>query len=428
MTHPHDDEIDPTVAVPGSMAAQVRASRRPLAERQAGAGAGPAGPTTTNGAPGGPGGVTAGRSGAGGAPGADATAPLAPVDAQATGDLPPTQAQGEGAYRVPTDGSAPTPGRGAFDSAATPQDPGAQVSTAEIPALSEPAPTGWGPGGQGGPGWQAGPPPGGPGFGPSGPGGPGYGPGGPGPGAQGAPYGPGAPYAPGRPPSGAAPYPGPRPAGTRNGLPPANGAVVTLSVLWRLAVAALAIWALYETLVPVYEAGGWEGVGAQLTFFTTVNTILVALVMVLSVLRVLGPGPARNRLEGRHGWFRGMVTTYSVMTSVVFITLLEGALDERLSLVVHLVLPVAMVLDWLVVGRNQDRVPGYWPVLWVLPMFAYLALYMWQSDRWGYAIYPFVDPGASDFVSTVAFLLGGWLACGYLVWGIGRARGAVLGR
>ncbi|MGC5616842.1 Pr6Pr family membrane protein [Georgenia sp. Z1491] len=370
MTHPHDeDDIDPTVAVPGSMAAQVRASRGGSSGRPpAGTGSRPVSedPART-----------------------EAMAPVAPE---------------------------PRPGGAArFDSAATPQDPEARVTTAELPALSEPAPgPGWGP--------AAAVPPPGRGHAP----GPPYA---PGPGhAPGSPYGPGAPHAAGRPPSGAVPYRGPQSLGGRRGLPPANGGVVAISVLWRLAVAAVAIWAVYELLVPTYEVGGWPGLLDQLSFFTTVSTILVALVMAASVLRALSPGSARHRLEGRHGWFRGLVTTYSVMTAVIFVGVLEGSLEDRLSLVVHLVLPAAMVLDWLVVGRNQDRVPGFWPVLWVLPMFGYLAVYMWQSDRLGYPLYPFLDPGASDFLRTAAMLLGAWLVCGFLVWGIGRLRGAALGR
>lgn len=366
-------------------------------------------------------------------------------------------------------GTSASSGRSAAElSAATPQDPVAHDQTAELPALQEPAgpyPGGPGAGPYAGGGFVGGPGAGGPGAYAGGPGpsagsgyvgGPGARPyvGAPYPGGAGAgpyagrsgtapgPYPAGPGYGPGAPPSGTAaagrPYGtghygagphGAHPGATtarRGGLPPANGGVVAVSVIWRLAVAALAVWAVWEQLAPVHEWGGLEAVGRQLMFFTTISSVLVALVMTLSVLRVVGPGPARQRLEGRVGWFRGLVTTYAVMTAIIFNFLMEGSLEGTLSLVVHLVLPVAMLLDWLFVGRNQDRLGGGWPLLWILPMVGYLALYVWDAERQGQPMYGFLDPAARDFWTTVGALLAAWLVCGFVLWGIGRARGALL--
>src|SRR5699024_4727475 len=125
-------------------------------------------------------------------------------------------------------------------------------------------------------------------------------------------------YGPGGPPSGS----GPMPAGTRRAdgrdLPPAHPATVVVSVLWRAVVAALAIWSVAVPLTSAYEFGGLDGIVEQLKYFTTITGVLVALTMTLSVLRVLLPGDARHRLEGRVGWFRGMVTTYALMAGIIF--------------------------------------------------------------------------------------------------------------
>jgi hypothetical protein len=176
-----------------------------------------------------------------------------------------------------------------------------------------------------------------------------------------------------------------------------------------------------------YLSRGTDGLVDQLKYFTTVTAGLVAITMTLSVLRVLLPGDARHRLEGRVGWFRGMVTTYALMTGLVFNFLMEGSTGTTLSMVGHVVLPAAMVVDWLVVGRNQGRIGWYWQVLWLLPMLGYLALYYRDAVTEGYAMYAFLDPARDDFWTMVGVLMAAWLAAGMVLWGIGRVRERMLG-
>jgi hypothetical protein len=98
-------------------------------------------------------------------------------------------------------------------------------------------------------------------------------------------------------------------------------------------------------------------------------------------------------------------------------------------MLLHVVVPVLALTDWLLVGRDQARVRWWQPVAWLAYPAAYLALALVVLNHIGRrAPYYFLDPGAvgaASVVVNVCVLAGGALALGYALLVINRAVAVV---
>ncbi len=183
-------------------------------------------------------------------------------------------------------------------------------------------------------------------------------------------------------------------------------------------LAGLAWWGLSIAVL-----GDGEPEWMNLTYFTQISGLLVALTTTGSLLWPLWH---RGELEPRRGVLRGMSAACSMLTLIVFATLLGADYSTTASLLLHLVVPVGALLDWMLVGRNQGRVPGWVPLLWLVAPLAYLPLYVWATAARGGPLYDFLVPGDTTFLPVVGVLLIGFVVLFYLYWGIGRARRRIL--
>jgi hypothetical protein len=193
--------------------------------------------------------------------------------------------------------------------------------------------------------------------------------------------------------------------------------VLALVTVWRLAFAGVAWWAIYTGMTP---NGSWRW--TNLYSWSQVSTLAVALTATGSLL---WPVLVRGALEPRRGLLRGASTTYTVGTLILFPLLLGGDYESRASLLMHLVVPLLAIGDWLFVGRNQGRLRWWAPVAWLVVPLLYLPAYMYRSGV-ARPPYTFLDPAKGDFVTWVFVLVGAFLALGLVVWAVGRARGALL--
>lgn len=251
----------------------------------------------------------------------------------------------------------------------------------------------------------------------------------PAPGAQprhrqsaGSPYQPVPPGAAGPVPPGAAQGTGaPVPAADNRGLPPAHTLTVWLTWLWRLALLAASGYALWLMFVPLQSL---EARLDQVLYFTTLTTMVTALALFMGVMRplVLWGVPPRRKLEPRRGWLRGLATSMCVFTGLVFGILMGGGYSYAVSFIPHLLLPVAMVIDWVGFGRNQGRMPWYAPLAWSAVLLPYIWAYMRdaEADR---PMYGFLDPADPSWWTWIAGMVGGFLVIAIVIWGLGRLRG-----
>jgi len=99
------------------------------------------------------------------------------------------------------------------------------------------------------------------------------------------------------------------------------------------------------------------------------------------------------------------------------------------NLLLHVVVPVLALTDWLLVGRDQAQDRWWQPVAWLTYPAAYLALALVVLNNVGRrAPYYFLDPGAvgtASVVVNVCVLAGGALTLGYTLLVINRVVATV---
>ena len=126
---------------------------------------------------------------------------------------------------------------------------------------------------------------------------------------------------------------------------------------------------------------------------------------------------------------RGIATACLLIVAVVYNVLVPGTGSAPLwvSVLLHGVFPLAVLLDWLLIG---DRPPLRWRDLWVVlpyPMiWLTVVLIRGITDRW--VPYGFLLPerGTTSLSIHIIGLLTALLAAGALVWTASRSRGIYL--
>ena len=136
------------------------------------------------------------------------------------------------------------------------------------------------------------------------------------------------------------------------------------------------------------------------------------------------------RADARVG-IRGAMVLYVLIAGVIWNLFLTGHSMgyTPANLLLHIVVPVLALTDWLLVGRNQARVRWWQPVVWLAYPAAYLALALLVLNHVGRrAPYYFLDPGTigtPSVVLNICVLAAGALALGYSLLVINRAVATV---
>lgn len=213
-------------------------------------------------------------------------------------------------------------------------------------------------------------------------------------------------------------------------LPATHKMTFALTLVFRLIIVGMAGWSAFAMVHNAYQrTGTLEGAFDQAIYFTTLSVVIVTLAYGASILRVFKSGSLRTRMEPDQGWFRGLAVLMSVMTGIIFSALLDGTYPDVRGLFAHLLVPILVAIDWIFVGRNQERLHPAVPILWAVLILPYLAVYWWDAirDGGGGPMYDFLDPNADNFFTAVIGLLIGFLIAGYVLWAIGRLKGAISG-
>ena len=136
------------------------------------------------------------------------------------------------------------------------------------------------------------------------------------------------------------------------------------------------------------------------------------------------------RADTRVG-IRGAVVLYVLIAGVIWNLFLTGHSMgyTPANALLHVVVPVLALTDWLLVGRGQAQVRWWQPLVWLVYPAAYLALALVVLNNVGRrAPYYFLDPGTvgtATVVVNIAVLAGGALALGYTLLAINRAIATV---
>jgi hypothetical protein len=121
--------------------------------------------------------------------------------------------------------------------------------------------------------------------------------------------------------------------------------------------------------------------------------------------------------ESRSPWWRGAMVILLMLVCVTFITILNGSLTRPDSLLEHLITPVLVLADFLVVGRGVTK--WWYPITWLGFPLVYLIYYV-AAELTLYG--KFLNPGRSSFPFVVGGFMVALLAVGYLLHGYGKLR------
>ncbi len=183
-----------------------------------------------------------------------------------------------------------------------------------------------------------------------------------------------------------------------------NGRTSVISRLplasWRLFVAGCAALGIGNAVAALDL--WWDGLGVQ---------ACVAVMFAYFALAWVG----LVRPSTSWPWLRGGLATTLVLAAGA--QLLDGgSMTAAWSLLVHVVVPVLVGADYLLVGRTTGR--WWWPLTWALLPLAYLVYYAGA----GLLVYEFLDPFGSDYqLAVLGFLVAG-VAIGFVLFGLAGGR------
>jgi hypothetical protein len=186
-----------------------------------------------------------------------------------------------------------------------------------------------------------------------------------------------------------------------------------LRVTLRLAIVLAVVLALVAVATSTRSGLLW-----RLSTFTYQANVLAAAYYAWAL--------AWPRADARIG-VRGAVVLYVLIAGVIWNLFLTGHSMgyTPANVLLHVVVPVLALSDWLLFGRDQAHLRWWQPVVWLAYPAAYLALALAVLNHVGRrAPYYFLDPhtvGTASVVANICVLAGGTLALGYALLGINRA-------
>ena len=188
-------------------------------------------------------------------------------------------------------------------------------------------------------------------------------------------------------------------------------------ILIGIAVVGILVYA-YALRIAVGDVNPFDYFG----YFTNLTGLIAAGILI---------GTGFLGVSGRRApsWLtllRGLVTAYLIVVGVIYNVLVPGtgSAPPWVSVVLHVVFPVVVVLDWLLVG-DRPRLP--WRLLWLLlpypVMWLIVVLLRGVTDGW--VPYGFLLPerGPLSLLLHIVVLLAAVLLAGVLVWSASRFRG-----
>lgn len=195
---------------------------------------------------------------------------------------------------------------------------------------------------------------------------------------------------------------------------PTNRAVL------RVALRAAIVLAVAIALL-VVEFTSRSGVAWRLITFTYQANILAAAYYAWTLFA--------PKADARTG-LRGAVVLYVVVAGVVWNLLLTGRSMgyTPANFLLHVVVPVLAVSDWVLIGRGAGSAKWWQPLAWLAYPAAYLGLALIVLNRAGRrAPYYFLDPGSVGMAAVtvnVTLLAAGFVGLGYLLLAVARPRSA----
>lgn len=186
--------------------------------------------------------------------------------------------------------------------------------------------------------------------------------------------------------------------------------------LVRLGFVALAVAAIVTQLGVTFDRN--NSVPNFFSFFTIQSNVIALVMLLLSALIGLRGGELSRAME----MWRGGAVAWMATTGIVVVLLLSN-LNADLQLtepwvdtVLHQVMPIVMVLDWLM-APPRFRLDFRQALVWAAYPLLYCAYSLIRGPIVDWYPYPFLDPGQSGgYWAVAAYSVG--IAVGFvgLIW------------
>jgi hypothetical protein len=190
---------------------------------------------------------------------------------------------------------------------------------------------------------------------------------------------------------------------------------ITLVRLYRTLLGLLALSALVTEVATLHERGTLH-FGNFASYFTVESNVYAAVVLVVSGL-VLAASAERPWLA----LLRGAATLYLAITGLVFSLLLAGLEGVEFTavpwdnIVLHYLMPVAVVLDWLLAPPVR-RIPFQRGLLWLAFPLVYVVYSLIRGHSSHWYPYPFLDPGPRGYTGVIQSSIGIAICAAVLVF------------
>lgn len=194
-----------------------------------------------------------------------------------------------------------------------------------------------------------------------------------------------------------------------------------LIVAYRMLFSFLGFSAIVTETATIIDRGQFVP-GNFFSYFTIESNAFTVIVLVLTAL-ALAYG-VQNKLVAM---LRGANTLYMIIVGLVFTLLLSGIKDAEFTavpwdnIVLHYIMPVAVVLDWLL-DIPRQRVLYRKALVWLLFPLVYVFYSLIRGYLVGWYPYPFLDPSTSGYTgvtaTSIVLLLVGMGLTWILVWSV----------
>jgi hypothetical protein len=190
---------------------------------------------------------------------------------------------------------------------------------------------------------------------------------------------------------------------------------MTLVRLYRTLFGLLALSAIVTEIATLHERGTLD-LGNFASYFTVESNVYAGVVLVVSGFALTARGEA--------AWLallRGAATLYLAITGLVFSLLLAGLEGVEFTavpwdnLVLHYLMPVAVVADWLLAPPVR-RIAFPQGLLWLAFPLVYVVYSLIRGHSAHWYPYPFLDPGPRGYTGVIQSSIGIALSAAVLVF------------
>jgi hypothetical protein len=199
------------------------------------------------------------------------------------------------------------------------------------------------------------------------------------------------------------------------------------AIVFRLVLAAASLFAVGYQLFALHIPNG-DSVVNFFVYFTNLSNIIISVVFIVSAIRLIrgrnDPSPIQTAV-------RGGAVVYIAFVGIVFNTLLRdvslGDLEPWVNVVLHFVLPIAGVVDWIL-WPPRNRLPARTILWWMIFPAVYAIFSIVRGALGGFYPYPFFNPGAVGGYGAVALyclvMIVAFLVLAFAVRALGNWRQA----